>query len=145
MPGRTIQRLRVGLAALALLVLTGGSAAPSASALSTASPGAEECASDSGARVRSGSGAQEPKLYPDNQAKAYGVIKDQPRLTNGSVTISTIFHVITDHDAHRGRADPAPVLDHQPDEGAERLVLRPDRDAASDTPFRFDLPRPTSS
>ena len=139
MPGRTIQRLRVGLAALALLVLTGGSAAPSASALTTVSPGAEECTSASGARVRSGSGAQEPKLYPDNQAKAYGVIKDQPRLANGSVTISTIFHVVTDHElssAERSRfesliTNQMTVLN---DSFAGRTAT-----AASDTPFRFAL------
>ena len=139
MPGRTIQRLRVGLAALALLVLTGGSAAPSASALTTASPGAEECTSASGARVRSGSGAQEPKLYPDNEANAYGVIKDRPRLRNGSVTISTIFHVVTDHEltsTERSRfqtliMNQMTVLN---DSFAGRTAT-----AASDTPFRFAL------
>ena len=97
MSGRNLQRLRVGLAALALLVLTGGSADPGAVGPTTTSPGAEECASASGARVRGGTGAHEPKLYPDNEANAYGVIKDRPRLANGSINITTIFHVITDH------------------------------------------------
>ena len=51
----------------------------------------------SAARVAKGATAQEPKLYPDNQAKAYGVIKDAPRMPNGSVHIRTVFHVVSDH------------------------------------------------
>ena len=106
MSRRNLQRLRVGLAALALLVLAGGSADLGAVYLTTASPGAAECVSASGARVRGGTGAHEPKLYPDNEANAYGVIKDSPRLANGSVNITTIFHVITDHTLGSSRAIP---------------------------------------
>ena len=139
MSGLTLQRLRVGLATLALLVLTGGSADPGAGHQTTASPGAEECAGGSGARVRSGSGAQEPKLYPDYQANAYGVIKDRPRLANGSVTITTIFHVITDHTLgpdERSRYDQliANQMTVLNDAYAGRTAA-----AASDTPFRFRL------
>ena len=32
-----------------------------------------------------------------NQANAYGVIKDAPRMPNGAVHIRTVFHVVSDH------------------------------------------------
>ena len=139
MSGLNLQQLRIGLATLALLVLTGGSADPGAIHPAPASPGAEACASASGARVRGGSGAQEPKLYPDNEANAYGVIKDRPRLANGSIHITTIFHVITDRalrPTERSRfatliANQMTVLN---DSFAGRTAA-----AASDTPFRFEL------
>ena len=48
-------------------------------------------ASAPGARPRS------PSSTPNNEANAYGVIKDAPRLPNGSVHIPTVFHVVSDH------------------------------------------------
>jgi hypothetical protein len=86
----------VTLAGMGLVGSTGSASA------AAASEGAAACATDgagagSAARVRDGSTAQEPKLYPDNEANAYGVIKDSPRMPNGSVQIPTIFHVISDH------------------------------------------------
>lgn len=139
MSKRNLQRLRVGLAALALLVLAGGSADLGAVYLTTASPSAAECVSASGARVRGGTGAHEPKLYPDNEANAYGVIKDSPRLANGSINITTIFHVITDHtlgSSEQSRYDR--LIDNQMavlnDSFAGRTAA-----VASNTPFRFEL------
>ena len=48
-------------------------------------------------RVPDGSGATEPKLYPDSEAKAYGALPDKPTLPSGSVEVETVFHSISDH------------------------------------------------
>ena len=91
------------------------------------------------ARVRDGSTAQEPALYPDNEAKAYGVLPDAPRLADGSVVVETVFHSISDHeltDAERDRAET--MIQAQMDvlNASFSGATSPD---ASDTPFRFEL------
>ena len=101
----TMLRAAVLTAAAATIAATGGAAGTvSAASASTPSSGAAACAGTdvpaaSAARVRDNAakGVQEPKLYPDNEANAYGVIKDSPRMPNGSVTIPTVFHVVSDH------------------------------------------------
>ncbi|WP_299447372.1 zinc metalloprotease [uncultured Phycicoccus sp.] len=130
--------LAAGLVAAA--ALTGSTAA--ATAAGTPSPAVLECdpaLGASGARVADGAAAAEPKLYPDNEAKAYGVIKDAPRMADGSVFIDTVFHVLSDHaltGAERTRmdtmiADQVEVLN---DSFAGRTSP-----TAADSPFRFDL------
>ena len=96
------------LAAAAAAVLTGGGAPVAATAApGTASPAVAECApgadAHSAARVREGATVKEPELYSTNEANAYGVIKDAPRLPNGSVTVPTVFHMIADHEFSRRR------------------------------------------
>ena len=92
------------------------------------------------ARVAEGATAQEPKLYPDNQANAYGVLKDAPRLPDGSVHIETVFHVISDHALDRRRARPAADDGRRPDGRCSTTPSRArPRTTASDSPFRFDL------
>ena len=137
------------LALLAATTLTlGGSAAglPAASTLSS-SAAVAACAPDSAssndaARVRDGvKGAAEPKLYPENQAKAYGVLNDAPRIPNGSVHINTVFHMVSDHVLSAAERTRWQTLIN-----AQMTVLNdsfagrtaPD---ASDSPFRFDLTR----
>ena len=93
----------------------------------------------SAARVAKGATVAEPKLYPDNEAKAYGVLKDAPRLPNGSVHIRTVFHVISDHaltGAQHTRLQT--MVDDQ------MTVLNDSFSGttsatAADSPFRFDL------
>lgn len=135
----TLRRLAVLTATAAIVVATGGaSGAVSTVASATASPGVAACAAG-GARVAEGATAQEPALYSDNEANAYGVIKDSPRLPNGSVTVPTVFHMVSDHalsKAEKSRfttmiAAQMKVLN---DSYAGRTA--PD---ASDTPFRFTL------
>ena len=91
----TTRRYAAGLA-LAVSTLGLAGLAPVAGATHAAGAAGTECDPTSGARVRDGSTAAEPKLYPDNEAKAYGVLKDRPRLKDGSVIIKTVFHVISD-------------------------------------------------
>ncbi len=101
-----VRRLAGAGAAAAAVVaasLTGGAspvaAAPDAATWSTA---AVDCGPDdvalggSAARVTDTAAAKEPKLFPDNQAKAYGRLPDLATMAPGSVTIETVFHVITD-------------------------------------------------
>jgi hypothetical protein len=143
----TMLRAAVVTATAAMIAATGGATGSlSAAKASTPSSGAAACdsASGSAARVRDGSkGAQEPKLYPDNEAKAYGVIKDAPRMPNGSVHIPTVFHVISDHplsEAEETRWDSliAAQMTVLNDSYAGRTA--PD---AADSPFRFDLTKTT--
>jgi hypothetical protein len=98
-------RAAVLTAAAATIAATGGAVGTvSAASASTPSSGAAACASGvtpaaSAARVRdnAAAGVAEPKLYPDNEANAYGVIKPSPLMKAGSVTIPTVFHVVSDH------------------------------------------------
>ncbi|MGG5260901.1 zinc metalloprotease [Phycicoccus avicenniae] len=99
---RTTRRLRAAgtlAAALAAASLTGGPVATT-SAAPAPSPAVAACdpaaAGGSAARVADGAAAAEPKLYPDNQANAYGVLPDAPTLGNGTVTIRTVFHMVSD-------------------------------------------------
>ena len=122
---------------LAASALTGTAVAPTAAA--TPSPGVLECLDGSAARVADGATATEPKLYPDNEAKAYGALRDAPRLADGSVTVETVFHVISD--------DPLTPAERTRMQGmvdAQMDVLNASfagetSDTASDSPFRFDL------
>ena len=136
----TSLRLAITGAAAAGLLL-GGSATGPVSAAGTPSAGAAECASGtgaSGARVPDGSTAQEPKLYPDNEAKAYGVIKDSPYLGDGTVTVPTVFHMVSDHTLtsdEKARWDSMIA--------AQMTVLNDSYSGktatgAANTPFRFD-------
>lgn len=138
------RRLAASAAAL-LAVLAGGvaSAGSATSASAAPSPLVLACTGASGARVADGATASEPKLYPDNQANAYGVIKDSPRLADGSVRVPTVFHVVSDHalgTAERTRMETMI--------SAQMTVLNDSyagrtSPTASDTPFRFALTRTT--
>jgi len=115
--------------------------APSAGAAQCiADSGADSGATNSGARVRDDvKGAQEPKLYPDNEANAYGVIKDSPRMPNGSVLIPTVFHVVSDHQLSATERTRWETLI-----AAQMKVLNDSFSGqtapnAANSPFRFDL------
>ena len=87
----------LGVAAGSLMLAVPlASAVPTVASAGAASPGVADCRDGSAARVAEGSHAAEPELYPKNEAKKYGVIKDSPYLGNGTVTVRTVFHVITD-------------------------------------------------
>ncbi len=83
-----MRRRRAVLLALvtAATALVGPAGTAGGSALA-APAGAEDCHEGSAARVSDTATAAEPELYPKNEANAYGVIKDSPRLANGSVKI----------------------------------------------------------
>ncbi|WP_392545062.1 zinc metalloprotease [Oryzobacter telluris] len=98
----------------------------------------------SAARVRDDAkGVAEPKLYPDNEAKAYGVLPDKPYLGDGSVTIRTVFHMMGGDaftDAEKARwntliANQMTVLNDS--FGGRTAAL------ASKTPFQFELAKTT--
>jgi len=125
-------------------VATAGAAPTTVSSSSTS---ALDCAAaglaPSAARTAKGATAQEPKLYPDNQAKAYGVIKDQPRMPDGSVHIRTVFHVVSDHDLTTAEHTRMQTMI-----GAQMTVLNDSYGGltsatAADSPFRFDLTKTT--
>jgi hypothetical protein len=145
---RTSLRLAImGTAAAAALVAGGATpvvtAAPAAPAMSS-SPGAAECEPSLGgladlARVRDGSTAKEPKLYPDNEAMAYGSLPDAPYLGDGTVNIRTVFHAIdkdTWSDAEKARMQT--MIEDQMRVLNDSFSGTTAADAA-DTPFRFEL------
>lgn len=98
------------------------------------------CEDDSSAaRVKAGATAQEPALYSENQAKQYGLIKDLPSLPAGSVTVDTVFHVLTAEDLTE-----AEEAELQTQVDAQMQVLNDAYSGATapeaaDTAFRFDL------
>ncbi|MFF5172812.1 zinc metalloprotease [Micromonospora sp. NPDC000089] len=141
---RATLRLAVLTATAATFLASGGaSGALGVAAPATASPGVAACApgaaGQSAARVKEGATAQEPELYSTNEANAYGVVKDSPRLPNGSVTIPTVFHMVSDHPLTAAEttrwntliANQMKVLN---DSYSGRTSA-----TAADTPFRFDL------
>ncbi len=156
--GHAHRRYAAGLAlALSALGLAGTAplagalaAAPAAPAApvapasgSTGALAAGDCGPASGARIRAGAIVAEPKLYPDNQANAYGALKDSPRMPNGSVHIPTIFHVISDHplsaaETSRWETMIAAQMRVLNDSFAGRTAAD-----AADSPFRFDLTKTT--
>ncbi|HEX5426891.1 MAG TPA: zinc metalloprotease [Pedococcus sp.] len=141
---RTSTSVRLGVltAAVAVVLLGGGSAASSTTAAAAPSPAVADCQGGSladQARVEEGATAKEPALYSKNEAKAYGVLQDRPTLPDGSVTIPTVFHMVSDH-----ANSPAEKARWESMISAQLQVLNdsysgntaPD---AADTPFRFDL------
>ena len=150
---RRTTSLRLGLmgtAAAAALVaggatpmVTAAPVAPAAPATSS-SPAVAECVPGLGgladvARVRDDSTAKEPKLFPDNEAKAYGVLPDVPYLGDGSVTVRTVFHAINDDtwtDAEKARMQT--MIEDQMAVLNAAYSGQTAADAA-DTPFRFEL------
>ncbi|MCU1538862.1 MAG: hypothetical protein JWP82_3213 [Humibacillus sp.] len=128
-------------AATATSVIALGASGPTGSAATAApSPAVAACASaPDTARVKAGSTAKEPALYSANEANAYGVIKDAPRMPNGSVHIPTVFHVISDHSLSATEKARWQRLI-----GAQMTVLNDSyagrtAAAAADSPFRFSL------
>ena len=120
---------------------TGASGANGAGAWSVAALdcGPGDLTLASGARVADGATAVDPKLYPDNEAKAYGTLKDRPRLADGSVTIRTVFHVISDAPlVGADRARVQDMVDAQMDVLNASFAGETSLEA-SDSPFRFDL------
>ena len=146
----TSLRLAAATATVCAALAAGGaagvvSAAPTSGDAPAAvtSAGAAECLQEPGlgalARVRDGSTVSEPKLFPDNEAKAYGLLPDAPRLANGSVTVRTVFHSISDHpltDAEQDRAEQ--MITDQMQVLNDSFSGATAADAA-DTPFRFEL------
>ncbi|WP_182378738.1 zinc metalloprotease [Nocardioides sp. WS12] len=133
----TSRRL-LGVAASSLLLAVPLASTPSTMVSAAASPGAEACLDASGARVAEGSHAAEPELYPKNEAKKYGVIKDSPYLGDGTVTVNTVFHVITDGASQADRDRLETMVNAQMDVLNAAYSGETSAEAA-DTPFRFDL------
>ena len=142
-------KLRSALVAGATAALLAGGAAPvaMATASATASGAAGSAAhcddGSSAARVRANSKGKEPAQDP--QAPAYGQIKAQPRMANGSVHIPTVVHMLQSSTAPSSRTD----AEWTAMVNAQMKVLNDSFSGAaepagheaegSDTPFRFDL------
>ncbi len=141
----TTFRLGILGAALAALLLSGGTVgAVSAAAAKQASPGVAACEPGSAtARVGDGRVGHEPKLDPGQEANASAAIPDSPYLGNGTVTVPTVFHSISNH-----ALTPAEKARFQKMITDQMRVLNASfsgtTDAgqgadAADTPFRFEL------
>jgi len=135
-------KIRSALVAAATGALLAGGAAPVAMAtVSASASGAtvSDAHCDDGAsaaRVRNKK-AKEPAQDPN--AKAYGAIKAQPRMPNGSVTIPTVFHMIQPETAPPGYRSDA---EWQTMIAAQMKVLNDSFAGATggaNTPFRFSL------
>ncbi|MGE9806957.1 zinc metalloprotease [Janibacter sp. G1551] len=138
-----------GLSLPALVASLGVAAVPATGAVvanpASSQPSAAVAACEPGtaARLAEGATAKEPELYSKNEAKKYGVIKDSPRMADGSVTIPTVFHVVSDHalspaeqDLQESRIEAQMDVLNDSFTGATSAV-------ASDSPFRFSLEKIT--
>ncbi|KQZ67419.1 zinc metalloprotease [Nocardioides sp. Root151] len=126
-------------AVAASFALIGGGAVATSTAVAS-SPGVQQCDErPDQARVKEGATVKEPALYAKSDAKKYGVIKDSPRMPNGSVTIDTVFHVISET---APTAEQQTRLETMIDDQVDVLnasyggTTAPD---AADSPFRFAL------
>lgn len=139
------QLLRRG-SALAALSLTAGLSLVALGPATVATPAVSSTAcapQDAGARARPG-GAKEPNAISATKAAALGKPKVRPTLAAGSVTIATVFHVIT--------AKPLTAAQTARYEQLIAAQVRVLNDAYSgqraakgspDTPFRFALAHTT--
>lgn len=145
----TRRLIRPALGAIALTAATLAMSVPaSVSATSAPSPAVAECdpatGATSAARVRDDAkGAKEPELYSKNEANAYGVLKDSPLMAAGSVTIPTVFHVVS-KETLTGAAETRmnTMIAAQMDVLNDAFAGTTAPDAA-DSPFRFDLTKTT--
>jgi hypothetical protein len=145
----TRRLIRPALGVIALAASTFAISAPATvSAASAPSPAVAECdpttGAPSAARVRDDAkGAKEPELYNKNEANAYGVLKDSPLMAAGSVTIPTVFHVVSKQ-ALTGAAETRmdTMIANQMDVLNDAFSGTTAADAA-DSPFRFDLVKTT--
>jgi hypothetical protein len=141
---RSVRSRRLAVLASVAVFAAVTTATPLASAAVVDSPGAQACEDgSSGARVPKGSTAQEPALYPPKDAKKYGVIKDSPRMPDGSVSIDTVFHVVT-----ATAPTPAEKAKLESMITAQMTVLNDSYSGATapdaaDSPFRFALTQTT--
>ena len=141
--------IRPAVGAIALAAATLALSAPATGSTASApSPAVAECdpatGAPSAARVRDDAkGAKEPELYNKNEANAYGVLKDSPLMAAGSVTIPTVFHVVSKETlsgAAETRMDT--MIAAQMDVLNDAFAGTTAADAA-DSPFRFDLVKTT--
>lgn len=138
-------KIRHGVALVAAVLLAGGGEAIALASASTptASPAVATCQDgSSAARVRDKS-AKEPAQDPN--AAAYGRIKAQPRMPNGSVHIPVVFHMIQPASApsSRSNAQWRTMVNAQMkvlnDSFAGTAEPAGHEGEAADTPFRFAL------
>jgi hypothetical protein len=133
----------VGAAAAAVLASGAASGAVSAAPAGAASPAAAACEPgsvlDTAARVADGATAKEPKLHPDNEAKAYGALPDAPYLGNGTVTIETVFHSISDHELTPAEKQRMTTMINDQMDVLNASFSGETAAEAADTPFRFEL------
>jgi hypothetical protein len=137
--------IRPAVGAIALAAATLAMSAPATvSAASSPSPAVAECdpatGAPSAARVRDDAkGAQEPELYNKNEANAYGVLKDSPLMAPGSVTIPTVFHVVSKEKLIGAAATRMDTMIAAQMDVLNDAFAGTTADDAADSPFRFDL------
>ncbi len=154
-PGARRLAVAVSAAAAAVALSAAGVATPavasgeptgaspwSASALDC-TPGGVALDGGSAARVGDGASAKEPKLYPDNEAKAYGVLPDAAYLGDGKVTVNTVFHMISDDGFTAAETARWNTLIANQMKVLNDSFSGATSGAASSTPFRFDLTKTT--
>ncbi len=144
---RKTTSLRLAILAATAAALVAAGSAPSAVSAGAPSPGAAECGPgsqfSSAARVVKGSQVNEPALYSKNEANAYGALQDSPRLTNGAVTIPTVFHLVSDHTLTRAEQRRWDTLIANQMQVLNDSFSGATAADAADTPFRFDLAKTT--
>lgn len=135
----------VRAAALAgCLTLTSATVAATPALSLAASDGVVACEeSPSGARVKQGAKADEPALYPAKKADEYAVLADAPQLAPGSVTVDTVFHVVSDHALDRKERRRMEGMIEDQMKVLNASFSGATAGDAADTPFRYSLVKTT--
>lgn len=130
--------IRGSLAVAAATALFAGGASPVLYAAPVAAEA--ECVEHVPAQARTTQrGPDEPPLFPDNQAQAYGTLEDLPTLAPGSVRIDVVFHLISDHElSRREEGRWLRLVDAQMNVLNDSFAGRT-APLAADSPFRFEL------
>ncbi len=124
-------------------VAVGDAGAPWSTSALDCLTGAPALGGASGARAAEGATAKEPKLHRDNEANAYGVLPDAAYLGNGTTTVRTVFHMISDDGFTPAEtARWTTLIDNQMDVLNDAFSGATSTGAAN-TPFRFELAKTT--
>lgn len=132
------------LAGVLVIASTALAAVPAAALVPAGSAAVEACADDSsGARIKAGAKGEEPALYSAKKAAEFAELADFATLPAGSVTVPTVFHIISEaplsgRETARKREMVSEQMDVLNDSFAG--VTGP---GAADTPFRFELTKTT--
>jgi hypothetical protein len=137
------RRLLASTGALAVALLSSAGLTGAAAPIAASGSGSGCESHTSAARVEKGATAKEPALFDKKDANKYGVIKPHARLANGSVTIDTVFHVISDHTLTAAENTRMNTMIGDQVRVLNESYSGKTGTGAADTPFRFALTRTT--
>ncbi|PVG82909.1 zinc metalloprotease [Nocardioides gansuensis] len=132
------------LAGVFVIASTALAAVPASALVPAGSAAVEACADDSSAaRVKAGAKGAEPALYSAKKADEFAELADSPTLPAGSVTVPTVFHVISEAPLSRRESARKQKMVEDQMEVLNDSFAGLTGPGAADTAFRFELTKTT--